>query len=131
MPPTMKDFQAFQRKSSQEDRTINLELLKVAAVKATDLTGHPGWDRLLEQLQAMLNDAEREVGHWTDVCVTTYRDEDSRQAQCQVAAAKAQVALLRRIMGLPHDIMREWEDTAIRASARGIRLPQVPAATTP
>ena len=109
MPPTLKQFERFQREKASEVHAVNLELLKVAAVKATDLTGHPGWDRFLEQLQAMLDDAEMQVVNWTDHCVRAMQTDDMREAQRQVAASVAQVVLLKQIMSLPNEILREWD----------------------
>lgn len=110
MPPTLKQFERFQRERTSEDRAVNLDLLKVAAVKASDLTGHPGWDRFLESLQALLQEAEAQVVNWTDRCVRARQTDDMREAQRQVAASVAQVVLLKQIMALPNEILKEYQN---------------------
>lgn len=108
MPPTLKEFQKFQREKTTEEHAVNLELLKVAAVKATDLTGHPGWDRFLEQCQALLEDAEQNAIEWSARCVQAINTDAMREAQRQAGVAIAEVELLKRIMQLPNKILKEY-----------------------
>lgn len=109
MPPTLKQFERFQREKTGEHHAINLELLKVAAVKTSELTGHPAWDHFLESLQALLDEAEMQVVNWTDACVRAMDTDEMRHAQRQVAASVAQVVLLKHIMALPNEILKEWD----------------------
>ena len=107
MPPTKQDCLRVVKKESPQAPDVTLALLDVAAVKATELTGHPGWDRFLEQLQAMLDQAEKEAAVWTEHTINAHGTDDLRYAQRSATAYKVQVELLRRIMNLPGQILKE------------------------
>lgn len=107
MPPTRQECLQLVKKPTAPDRDIAVSLLETAAVHAAALTGHPGWDRFLEQCQALLNQAEKELAGWTENTVNAYKDEDMRFAQRNVTQFKAQVELLKKIMSLPGEIVKE------------------------
>ena len=112
MPPTLSEFKRHLATAPVREKPINTALLEVAAVKASDLTGHPGWDRFLEQVQALLNTAEAELKTWTDRCCDAYKEEDLRFAQRNVTAYKTQVETLTRVMQMPNEILKEYHDAA-------------------
>ncbi len=112
MPPTLTEFKKLQRTQTQDDRTINRALLEVAAVHASELTGHPAWDLFLRQLQAMLNQAEAEAATWTERCVNAVKEDDMRFAQRSATSYQGQAQLLRAIMQLPQAILTEHTNTA-------------------
>lgn len=112
MPPTLKDFTAVMRKHQKESPTINTDLLKVAAVKAEELTGHPSWDRFLQQCQADLEEAEAQAKDWTEKCVAAYKDEDMRYAQRQVTHYEAVRGYIRKLMTRPQEILKEYHQQA-------------------
>lgn len=107
MPPTRQEYSSILKKPSVQERDIAVSLLETAAVRAVELTGHPGWDRFLEQCQALLNQAEKDVAAWTENTINAYKDEDMRFAQRNVTQFKAQVELLKKIMQLPGEIVKE------------------------
>ena len=107
MPPTRQEYASILKKPSVQERDIAVSLLETAAVRAVELTGHPGWDRFLEQCQAMLDQAEKDLAAWTENTINAYKDEDMRFAQRNVTQFKAQVELLRKIMQLPGEIVKE------------------------
>jgi len=108
MPPTRVDYLQAVKKASPQAQGIAPALLEVAAVKAAELTGHPGWDRFLEQLQYLLNQAEKDAALWTSNTVNAYKDEDMRFAQRETVKFAAQVELLKKIMQLPSEIVKEF-----------------------
>ena len=105
MPPTRKDFDALQRVTESKELPLAMDLLKVAQVKATALTGHPGWDDYLSRLQSMLNEAQAELRTWTQNCCNAVGSDDMRYAQRQVQNYRAQVELLMTVMQLPGEIL--------------------------
>ena len=107
MPPTRQEYASILKKPSTQERDIAVSLLDTAAVRAAELTGHPGWDRFLEQCQALLNQAEKDLAAWTENTLNAYKDEDMRFAQRNVTQFKAQVELLKKIMQWPGEIMKE------------------------
>ena len=107
MPPTRQEYASILKKPSVQERDIAVSLLETAAVRAVELTGHPGWDRFLEQCQALLNQAEKDLAAWTENTVNAYKDEDMRLAQRNVTQFKTQVELLKKIMSLPGEIVKE------------------------
>jgi hypothetical protein len=107
MPPTRQEYTSILKKPFVQDHDIAVSLLETAAVRAVELTGHPGWDRFLEQCQALLNQAEKDVAAWTENTINAYKDEDMRFAQRNVTQFKAQVELLKKIMQLPGEIVKE------------------------
>ena len=107
MPPTRQEYASILKKPLVQERDIAVSLLETAAVRAVELTGHPGWDRFLEQCQALLNQAEKDLAAWTENTVNAYKDEDMRFAQRNVTQFKAQVELLKKIMELPGEIVKE------------------------
>jgi len=108
MPPTRVDYLQAVKKESPKAQGIAPALLEVAAVKAAELTNHPGWDRFLEQLQYLLNQAEKDLVLWTNNTVNAYKDEDMRFAQRETVKFAAQVELLKKIMQLPSEIVKEF-----------------------
>jgi hypothetical protein len=111
MPPTRQEYASILKKPSVQERDIAVSLLETAAVRAVELTGHPGWDRFLEQCQALLNQAEKDLAAWTENTINAYKDEDMRFAQRNVTQFKAQVELLKKIMQLPGEIVKERHAT--------------------
>ena len=111
MPPTRQEYATLLKKPPTQERDIAVSLLETAAVHAAELTGHPGWDRFLEQCQAMLNQAEKDLAAWTENTINAYKDEDMRFAQRNVTQFKAQVDLLKKIMQLPGEIVKERHAT--------------------
>ena len=107
MPPTRQEYASILKKPSAQERDIAVSLLDTAAVRAAELTGHPGWDRFLEQCQALLNQAEKDLAAWVENTLNAYKDEDMRFAQRNVTQFKAQVELLKKIMQMPGEIMKE------------------------
>lgn len=111
MPPTRQEYATIIKKPFVQERDIAVSLLETAAVRAVELTGHPGWDRFLEQCQALLNQAEKDLAAWTENTINAYKDEDMRFAQRNVTQFKAQVELLKKIMQLPGEIVKERHAT--------------------
>lgn len=109
MPPTLKDFMKTMRSVPRETQAVNTELLKVAAVRATELTGHPGWDRFLQQCQADLDEATTEATAWRVKCVAAYKDEDMRFAQRQVTHYEAVRGYILKLMERPNEILKEYQ----------------------
>lgn len=112
MPPTRQEYATLLKKPPTQERDIAVSLLETAAVRAVELTGHPGWDRFLEQCQALLNQAEKDLAAWTENTINAYKDEDMRFAQRNVTQFKAQVELLKKIMALPGEILKEGRTQA-------------------
>ena len=107
MPPTRHECLRVGKKQEEQDHAIALSLLDTAAIKAVELTGHPGWDRFLEQCQAMLNKSEKDLASWMDNLANAYSTDDLRLAQRNVERAKAQAEILKTIMNLPGEILKE------------------------
>ena len=107
MPPTRQECMQIVKKQSSPSHDVAVSLLETAAVRAAELTGHPGWDRFLEQCQAMLNQAEKDLTAWTDNTVNAFSTDDMRFAQRNVTQFRAQVEVLRKIMQLPGEILKE------------------------
>ena len=110
MPPTLKDFMKTVRETDRDVQRVNTELLKVAAVRATELTGHPGWDRFLQQCQVDLDEAEVELRAWVEKCVSAYKDEDMRFAQRQVTHYEAVRTYILKLMDRPQEILEEYQE---------------------
>ena len=111
MPPTKTDFLSRIASATMPARSIDADLLKVAAVKATDLTGHPGWDDYLSHLQAMLNTAEAELATWTENCCNALSVDDMRYAQRNVTQFKTQITVLKEVMQLPGKVIETYNAT--------------------
>lgn len=107
MPPTKQEYAQLVKPSPVPAHDVAVALLETAAVRAVELTGHPGWDRFLEQCQAMLNQAEKDLAAWTENTVNALGADDMRYAQRNVTQFKAQVDLLKKIMQLPSAILQE------------------------
>ena len=111
MPPTRTDFLDRIAKAPAPIRSISPDLLKVAAVKSAELTGHPAWDDYLTRLQAMLDRAEAELVTWTENCCNAYKDEDVRYAQRNVTQYKTEVDVLKRVMQIPLEVIKAHNAT--------------------
>lgn len=107
MPPSRAEVRAMLQRDKDKVQSINTALLETAAVKAQDLTGHPGWDVFLQRCQALKEQAQKELAEWTTRTCDAYKGEDMRLAQRQVAAFKAQVQTLDTVMGWPKEIVTE------------------------
>ena len=107
MPPTRQECLRVVKKQEEQDRDIALSLLDTAAVKAVELTGHPGWDRFLEQCQAMLNENQCQAESWTIAMKHAVLDEKIREAQMNVICYETRVSTLKHVMQLPSEIMKE------------------------
>jgi hypothetical protein len=95
------------QRDQEKVRSINTALLETAAVKAQDLTGHPGWDVFLQRCQALKEQAQKELASWIERTCDGYKDEDMRLAQRNVSAYKAQIQTLDTVMGWPREIVQE------------------------
>jgi hypothetical protein len=107
MPPSRAEVRAALQRAEAKVQSINTALLDTMAVKADDLTGHPGWDLFLQRCQALKEQAQKELAEWTTRTCDAYKGEDMRLAQRQVAAYKAQVQTLDTVMGWPKEIVTE------------------------
>lgn len=107
MPPTRQECLQLVKKQTTPAHDVAVSLLETAAVRAAELTGHPGWDRFLEQCQALLNQAEKDLAAWTENTINAFSTDDMRFAQRNVTQFKAQVELLKKIMNLPAEIVKE------------------------
>lgn len=116
MPPTRQEVQNAINRQTMHERSINADLLKVAAVRAEELTGHPAWDHFLTRLQAMLDAAEQEKATWIERCCDAYKDEDVRFAQRNVTAYTVQADLLRQIMAMPQEVVKEYATESGRSA---------------
>lgn len=114
MPPTLTEVKAALKRVQDKHRepTMNQALLETAAVKATDLTNHPAWDRFLEQCQAMLDANEAQAKAWTDKLKRSFKEEDMREAQMEVICYETRAMTLRHIMQLPGAVLKEYADAA-------------------
>ena len=106
MPPTRTDFLQRITEAPLPARPIPADLLKVAAVKAAELTGHPAWDDYLTRLQAMLDQAEAELATWTENCCNALSVDDMRYAQRNVTQFKTQITVLKEVMRLPVEVIK-------------------------
>lgn len=92
-------------------RAINEGLLRQAVVASDLLTGHPAWDTYLQRLQVLRADSEAQLTQWQEKIPGAYTDEDLRLVQIHVSVYTECVALLRRCMQLPKEILAHAHDT--------------------
>lgn len=107
MPPTRQEYASILKKPSVQERDIAVSLLETAAVRAVELTGHPGWDRFMEQCQAMLNENQAQALSWTEALKHSLSDEKIREAQMNVVCYETRVNTLLHVMQLPGEIVKE------------------------
>lgn len=113
MPPTRREVEAaFPRTTvSKESDPYFAAVLKAAAVSSEKLTGSPEWDRFLEKLQPLLDDAKQSAAMWLERCGGAMSDADVRMAQFNYQACKARVDTLEEVMKLPREIIQAHADT--------------------
>lgn len=100
-----KEHQQAIKANEPQRATINEQFLKQAAVDAVLLTGHPGWDKYLQQLQVMLEQAQDELKEWQVKFSGAYSDHDLRLAQRQAAIYEDRILTLKWCMTLPKEII--------------------------
>lgn len=111
MPPTRQECLTLVKKPSAQEHDIAVSLLETAAVHAAELTGHPGWDRFLEQCQAMLNENQAQALSWTEALKHALSNEKIREAQMNVVCYETRVNILKHVMQLPGEIVKERHAT--------------------
>jgi hypothetical protein len=84
---------------------VNATLLRQAAVNASLLTGHPGWDKYLQALQVDLEEAEHEVRSLQPQMLTTCGDAQLRWLQIQLNIYTDRIITLKKCMTLPREII--------------------------
>ena len=104
MPPTLKDFTA--RLEEKRDRERQQEAAKVvhlkqAAVKATQLMQHEGWDYFLSVLQAELDKSRTEEMEWLLKVGAALLDHDIKYAQLNYNIWKSRATTLEEVIALP------------------------------
>lgn len=107
MPPTRQEYATLLKKPPTQAHDVAVSLLETAAVHAAELTGHPGWDRFLEQCQATLNENQGQLDAWTVTLKHALSDEKIREAQMNVVCYETRVNTLKHVMQLPGEIMKE------------------------
>ena len=115
MPPTKREVEANFKPHSpavQHDQYWST-LLKSAAVSSEQLTGSQEWDRFLERLQPLLDDARQHEKMWLERSGGALEDKDIRIAQFNYQACKARVETLEEVMTLPREIMKLHAEQAI------------------
>ena len=108
MPPTKQQFDAFQarqRADLQRLRALDLSLLQSAAVNAEKLTGHPGWDLYLQQLQGRLEQTEQAMASFDTRMKEALDERELRVAQINWQVCRARVDTLREVMELPKHVL--------------------------
>lgn len=114
MPPTRREVEsAFkpQTPSIQHD-TYWSSILKTAALSSEQLTGSQEWDKFLERLQPLLDDAKASRTMWLERLAGALSDSDVRIAQFNYQACQARVQTLEEVMTLPSEIIKLHSSTA-------------------
>src|SRR3990167_9654461 len=104
MPPTRQQYDEYVAKQQalhQRNRALDLAVLHSAAVKAEQLTGHPGWDLFLQQLQGRLEQAEQAMAAFDQRMKEAVVESDLRIAQINWQVSRARVDAFREAMDLP------------------------------
>lgn len=112
MPPRESDIQAFLKKKRKEHVAEFLEnsLLKSAAVQSDKLTGSPEWDRFLERLQPLLDDAKSQKAYWLGLYGDAFDELNRGMRQAKYLEYRAIEETLERVMTLPKEIVKEYHD---------------------
>ena len=111
MPPTREEVVASMQRLEQQvsrHRAVDLSLLHSAAVKAEALTGHPGWDSYLQQLQGRLEQAMNERTSWDERMKRAYSETDTRLAQVNWHIWNARIDALNEVMQLPSKVLETY-----------------------
>src|SRR3990167_7675052 len=104
MPPTRKDYEDALKKQqmlTQRARAVDMAVLHSASVRAEQMTGHPAWDKFLEQLQGRLEQAEHAAADFDLRMKEAVIESDLRIAQINWQVCKSRVDTLREVMELP------------------------------
>jgi len=115
MPPTRREVEANfkpQAPAVQHDQYWST-LLKSAAVSSEHLTGSQEWDRFLERVQPLLNDAKQSAAMWLERLAGALSESDVRVAQFNYQACKARIETLEEVMALPREIVKLHAEQAI------------------
>ncbi len=96
-------------------QSFNEGLLKQAVVDAQLLTGHPGWDKYLERLQAVLDEAEQYLSALHTRVAGAYNGDDLRFVQCEIRETTGKINALNYCMSLPSELVKEATDHGLFA----------------
>lgn len=91
-------------------RPINERLLQQAVVDSELLVGHPGWDKYLTHIQAVLDEARGDLKHKQSMIGGAYKDEDLRLIQCEIRELSGRISALEYCMTLPKQFTTEAQD---------------------
>jgi hypothetical protein len=105
--PTKEEYLALEKKKAQavQQRNIDPQLLRAAAIQSEHLTGLPEWDQYLTKLQPLLEQAEQEADHWLKQLGVALTDEQLRKSQLEYHSWKSRAETLKTVMQLPSMII--------------------------
>lgn len=107
MPITESDWKAAQRETIFQDKTraMTQRLIEQAEVDAALLTGHPEWDRYMQRVQTLINEAIQARDTWQDAYNRAFTEAQRNQAQVEYHCNRVLVDRLQHILTFPKEIL--------------------------
>lgn len=115
MPPTLREVQASQTTGVTRVREQLAEvngLLKAAAISSEKLTTSEEWNRYLERLQPLLEQAKHECTQWLSRLSGAATETDVRVAQFNYQAWNSRYNTLQEVMLMPKAIIEAHHEQA-------------------
>lgn len=122
---TLDQYRAAQRERAKPadpaQATRNLQAVQQAAVSAAEMTGHPAWDRFLSYLQGALDGATAQRAQLLEQIGSpaAIDREHVDYLRTQAIRLGAHAEILRHVIALPGDIMRDGEKAVDLLSRMG------------
>lgn len=108
-----KAAQAQMSEKGRERKTLNEAFLKQSVVEAKLLTGHEAWDRYLQKLQVLVDEAEGELKGLYERLGTPLTEEQVRLAYISVNVFTERLRVLKHCMTLPHELIAHAEELGL------------------
>jgi len=105
--PTEQDWKLYQSTRTVQDKTraFTQRLIEQAEVDAAKLTGHPEWDRYLQRIQTLLDEAIQAKATWQDAYNRAFSEHHRNQAQVELHRHLAVIDTLERVINIPKEIL--------------------------
>ena len=92
------------------EKSVQVSMLKQAAVEAKLLTGHLAWDAYLSQLQVLVDEAQGELNGLYERMGGPLTEEQLRLAYISINVFTERLRVLKHCMSLPHDLVKHADE---------------------
>lgn len=92
------------------EKSVQVSMLKQAAVEAKLLTGHQAWDAYLSRLQVLVDEAQGELNGLYERMGGPLTEEQLRLAYISINVFTERLRVLKHCMSLPHELVTHADE---------------------